>query len=255
MRSSRPLFTDKDAEALSLVGALVGHVARYTVAVIPEEGADLGTGVLVSFRKALYVATARHIAENLHLDKVFLIPRPEAPLEILSREQIEVRLVKNLFRAEMRERFLSAVDDDVALLRFRDRPAELQWMNFFPLDRANSTPVPHLGAFVFGYTWEIQSVHRPRKARAIPRAALGQLKSKGPLPYDPSRDLIVSYYGGDMNPKGMSGGGVWVPAALGGGLFNPDDAVLAGIQVAYFPGYSGKPLLATRIERLKGLLS
>ena len=36
-------------------------------------------------------------------------------------------------------------------------------------------------------------------------------------------------------------------------MFNPDETVLAGIQVAYFKKYLGKPLLASRIEYVRAL--
>jgi hypothetical protein len=86
---SSPKFTDETQKAKSVVAALTGHVARYTVAVVPETGPYLATGVLVSSGDALYIATARHVAEALVLDKVFVIPRSDVPLKIVKEEEID----------------------------------------------------------------------------------------------------------------------------------------------------------------------
>jgi hypothetical protein len=232
------------------------------VAVVPEKGADLGTGVLVSSGGALYVATARHVAKDLQLNNIFVIPRSDAPLKIVERDEISRHLPKDRpidrCRIPVEDRLMSPEDEDVdvALLRLSERPEELRWMNFYPLERANSTPPRHRQVLVYGYAWELTRVHRPTgRARAIPRVALGELRDKGPLPYDPNRNLLISYDSGEMDPRGLSGGGIWVPPALGKRLFNPDEAVLAGIQVACFKDRPGKPLLATRIERVTALLS
>jgi hypothetical protein len=151
---------------------------------------------------------------------------------------------------------MSSTDEDVALLRICERPEEFRWMNFYPLERASSIPPRHRQVFVYGYAWELTRGQRSTgQAKVISRVTLGELMDKGPLPYDSDRNLIVSYDPGDMNPKGRSGGGIWFPPSLGKGLFNLDEAVLAGVQVAYFWKYRGKPLLATRVEYVRARLS
>jgi len=219
-------FTDKTEEARSLRDALAGHVARYTVAIVPETGADLGTGVLLSSGNGLYIATTRHVAELLALDKVFVIPRSDSPLKIVKEDEIAQHLRDDRpidrFRISIEDRFMSANDEDVAILRLRKRPEELRWMNFYPLERASSTPPRHRQVFVYGYAWELTRVQRTTgQAKVISRVTLGELRDRDPLPYDPGRDLLISYDRGDMNPKGMSGGGIWYPPSLGKKLFNP----------------------------------
>jgi len=194
------------------------------------------------------------------LDKVFVIPRSDAPLKIVKEEEIARYLPEDRpidrVRISIKDRLVSTNDEDVALLRLRERPEEFRWMKFYPLDRANSTAPRHRQVIVYGYAWQLTRVQRSTgQAKVISRALLGELRDRAPLPYKSDRDLVVAYDPGDMNPRGMSGGGIWYPPSLGKGLFNPDDVVLAGIQVAFFRKYPGKPLLATRIEHVRALLS
>lgn len=260
--SPAPLLTDKDAAALSFVGALAGHIARYTVAIIPEKGDDaFGTGVLVSSAGAFYIATAKHIAETLR-DTVTLIPRFAAPLKIVRRgeqsflpaETRTVRVVRRLMSSTVDNP--EEPEEDVALLGLPDRPDALRWMNFFPLERASSAPASHPGAVVYRYGWDVHRVDPPRKAQVGFRIVLGRLGTKGPRQYSPDPHLLVHFDDeGGKGLKGISGGGVWIPPSLGRGLVNPDEVTLGGIQCARFKRYAGKPLLATRIERLAALLS
>src|SRR5205807_8411528 len=139
-----PTFTH-GAEALEAREALAGHIARYTVAVIPETRPDLGTGVLVSSGDALFVATARYVAKDLRLDKVYCIPRPKW-IKIIPREEIRRRRSEmepsERFRLDVEERILSSREDDVALRRRRRRPEERRDMESYPLERGQSSALP-----------------------------------------------------------------------------------------------------------------
>ena len=90
-----PKFTDKIEESRNVRAALAGHVARYTVGVVPETGASLGTGLLVASGNALYIATAKHVAHDLLLDKVYVIPRSDDPLKIVEEDEITRHLLQD----------------------------------------------------------------------------------------------------------------------------------------------------------------
>jgi hypothetical protein len=264
-QSSQPNFTDHVAEALAAEEALANILARFTVALIPEVGLDLGTGILVSAGAALFVATAWHVARDLPPGDVYCIPRPPAPLRIVPREEVMRRVERG--EMEPSERFLLHVENrirsrdgsDVALLGLRDRPDEFHDMDFFPLERARSTSLPHSRVLIYGFAADLTLVHRPTdRAATFPRSIAGTLGTVSDPEYNPDRDLIVTYDDpdGPIKAHGMSGGGVWLPPEPGEGLWDPGAVILTGIQVIQFPESRapGRPLLATRIERVQALL-
>ncbi len=117
----RAHFSDPKAEAEHAQHGLAGAVARYTVAIIPEAGLNLGSGVLVSHEGDLFVATARHVAQDLSLDNAYCIPKLKGSLKIISREQVRERLAEvepsERCRLLVAERILSSQSPDVALFR------------------------------------------------------------------------------------------------------------------------------------------
>lgn len=158
-------------------------------------------------------------------------------------------------RAVVGERLTSAESFDVALLRIDKLPEELPWMYFYPLERATSVSPTDSLVMVYGYAWDLAQVQRiTREMRMVPRNALGRLRDKGPERYDPTYQLLISYDADEISPMGMSGGGIWILPPLERPLFNPNEVVLAGVQVGHFPKSRRKPLIPTRIESVKHLL-
>ncbi len=252
-------FTDSTEEARNIRDAWAGHIGRSTVALVPVEGAKLGSGVLVSWREARYIATARHVVEYLGRDEIFVIPRSKEPLKIYARDELSQHMREDRpvgrVRIIVREALSSTDRLDVALLRIDKLLDDLHWMNFYPLERANSAQQPHGLVMVYGYEWDLTQVQRiTGEVRVVPRNALGRLLDKGPERYDKTDQLLISYDADEMSPKGMSGGGIWTLPSLEKPLFNPNDVILAGILVGHFRKSRGKPLTATRIESVKHLL-
>ncbi len=257
--SSQPDFTDRSAEAQAVREALANFVARHTVALVFEGQPKLGTGVLVSSGDALFVATARHVAEDLPIGDVFCIPKPPGPMRVAPRDEAlrhfdETRPGER-FLLHVGDRILSTDDSDVALLQLCDRPIEFHEMDFYPLERAQSASLPHSRMIVHGWPRDLGLPHEGALA-AFPRIVAGTLSTVSAHGYDPDRDLLISYVDRDpIDARGMSGGGVWLPSEAKG-LFDPGATILVGIQVAQYRGSQppGQPLLATRIERVRALL-
>lgn len=251
--SSRPDFTDSSAAAQAEREALANFVARYTVALVFENQPKLGTGVLTSSEGALFVATAQHLAEVLPIRDVFCIPKPPGPMRVAPRDEALRRFEETRpgerFVLHIEDRILSTDHSDVALLRLRDRPSEFYEMDFYPLERARSAPLPHTRVLVHGWPADLGLPHQGALA-AFPRTIAGTLNSVSSLEYDPDHEMLITYIDPDpIDAHGMSGGGVWLPSEQ-----NPTATILVGIQVAQFCRAPGQPLVATRIERVQALL-
>lgn len=270
--ASEPYMSDRVEEALAAREGLAGIAARYTVALIlptqDEHGEtvdEIGSGVLVSVGDALFVATARHVAKALPPEDILCIPKPSGPMMIVPEAEVPRRAargemsVSERFSLHIDERILSGDGSDVALLRLRERPPEFREMEFYPLDEARSDPLPYPQVFVYGFPAELR-MRDPRTGWGVTRARLvaGTLGTVSDRQYDPARDLIVTYDDpeGSTRAAGMSGGGVWLPSQMPeNGPWRPAVALI-GIQVIQFPESraAGRPLLATRIERVQALL-
>jgi hypothetical protein len=259
MRQSQPDFADRSAEAQAEREGLANYVARYTVALVVEDRPELATGVLVSSEGALFVATARHFAKELPIGDVFCIPKPPGPIRVTPRDEALRRFAATQpgerFILHVQDRRLSTDGSDVALLQLRDRPIEFDEMDFYPLERARSAPLPHNRVLVQGWPEDLALRHEDDLA-AFPRTVAGTLSTLSDPEYNPDRDLVISYF--DPAPivaRGMSGGGIWLRPEHQR-LFDPGATILVGIQVAKFPESRapGQPLLARRIERVKALL-
>jgi hypothetical protein len=253
-------FTDRSV-ALAMRDAIAGVAARYTVALILRSGTELGSGILVADGDTLFIATARHVAEEFPPGDVYCIPKPHGPVTILPRDEVLRRARVGIkptasFALRFTRRVASTDGSDVALLRIGERPPEFNEMDFYQLNRGRSDSLPHTSVAVYGYATELTI-----NGVALPRVVTGILGTVPDAEFDPARDLIVTYEDPDpMSAAGMSGGGVWLPSRLPSqpseGLWNPGDMMLVGIQVRQFPESraAGRPLRATRIERVQALI-
>jgi hypothetical protein len=257
MRQSQPNFTDRSAEIQAEREAFANYVARYTVALVFEDRPELATGVLVSSEGALFVATARHVAKELPPNDVFCIPKPPGPIRVTPRDEALRRFPATQpaerFSLHVEDRILSADEsDDVALLQLRDRPTEFHEMDFYPLEHARSAPLSHTRVIVYGWPGDLGLLHQGVLA-AFPRTIEGMLSTRSTHGYDPDRHLLISYVDpAPIDAHGMSGGGVWL-SPRSDGLWDPGATILVGIQFGQFTR-AGRPLLATRIERVEALL-
>lgn len=262
--------TDRIAEAMAHEAALGGILARRTVGLVPDTGLKIGTGVLVSCGEYLFVATARHyVKDELKEEDVYCLPKALGPTKILEKDEVPEKLERGELPLADRvllpvtERILSKDGSDVALLRLGGRPPELSEMEFYPLQHARSAPVPHLHVIVCGFPFDLTLVNEATaRAAAFSRPVHGVLTTVSDPQYDAKRDLVIAYknFEGTLAAAGMSGGGIWSPPTLpeagAGRPWDPRDLALIGIQVAQFPEsrVPGRPLLATRIERVRALL-
>ncbi len=267
-QSSRHRFTDRVAEAKAHEAALGGILARHTVALVPDTELKIGTGVLVSLRGDLFIATARHYVREVLRGDVYCLPKPPGPTKILEKDDVPGMLERGQvalgerFLVHLKERpILSTDGSDVALLHLVDRPAKLHEMQFYRLEDARSAPVPHPHVLVCGYPFDLTLVSEPAgRAAAFSRPVHGKLSTISNYPgYDPDRNLAISYENLEdpLAAAGMSGGGVWSPPTMpkpgAERPWDPRALALIGIQVGQFP--LSRLLIATRIERVKALLS
>ncbi|HLW60644.1 MAG TPA: trypsin-like peptidase domain-containing protein [bacterium] len=241
---------------------MANAVARYAVALVPATGPTIGSGVLVSHGTDLFVATAEHVADALDLDDIRCIPKPPQPVNIIEHRDERYR---HLIRPDLADtvafrlpvaNVLADAAADVALLRLNGHPAEFRSMEFYPLERARSTELPHDRVVVCGFPFDLTLVFRPTRQSAVfSRTLWGKLTTTVRENFDPDRQLLITYEVDEvMDGHGMSGGGVWMPPRPGTDLWNPDDQILVGLQIGCFEKTAGRPLVATRIERVRRLL-
>ncbi len=251
----------------STAAAASGMVGRYSLAIVfdtPEQG----SGVWVSHEGSLYIATALHVAELLPTpNEAIVIPRTEAPLKFGEKSDIPGLLRAGKIRAtgrrrvEIVDRYLSTDGSDVALLKLRAHPEGMPWIEFYPLDRGKSGADAATPVIVYGYPWDLGVLVDAPTGRGIgfARVVYGEMAagSTSHANYDPARDILVNYEEQDptMEAAGMSGAGVWVmPPFRPGEGWDPGQLILVGLQVAWYRKSTGRPLLATRIERVQALL-
>jgi len=261
----KPTFQDATAQALAVRDAMANVVARYTVALVPAKGPTMGSGVLVCDGANLFVATAKHVADALDLDNVRCVPKTRSPVRILEHRDERRRILRRpdlasavAFRLPVAEALKDATSD-VALLWLNARPVEFDSMDFYPLERARSTRLPHDRVWVCGFPFDLTLVHRPTGQVAVfSRTLWGKVATTDRENFDPDRQLLITYEADGhrvMDGHGMSGGGVWMPPQPGADVWNPDDQILIGLQIGCFEKTPGRPLVAARIERVTRLLA
>ena len=114
---------------------------RFTLALLPAEGEEIGTGVCVSFDGNLFVTTARHLVKRRDPSEILFLRRPDAPAKFLDSIPEVLAPGQHLeyqFRLPIDRLLLSDSEDDLAALRLVGSPPELERQYFFEANEAGT---------------------------------------------------------------------------------------------------------------------
>jgi hypothetical protein len=254
------------SEQESALEALHETIAHRTVAIVPEESLECGSGVCIRYAQEYFVVTAAHLVERRPLNDILFIAPPDAPL------------VMTWPPTAFSERFLPPIVDvavspnsmdDLALLRLKSRPREMRHLEFYEPTLPEPPRLLRKQVILHGFPVESIRVHHTRqeavggvfpyfdypsitRVSARESAALRRAKH----PYRPLLHVLLRFPAVPpdspllKHPGGLSGAGLWKgprkPA--NSALWLPTKARLVGIQV----GWSEKRelLIATRSSRV-----
>lgn len=250
--------------------AVLESVAWHTVAIVPEEGVELATGVCLRFGDGYWVATVSHAVNGWGVDRLFFIARPSATLATGPKSAIPEHLRKGghaqeRFRPRILECVKSANGEDIALLRLVGPEGG---MEFHHLEPGRRSPAVGDRVIVFGFAIEtaIAATHGltgETEGMIFPTiewSAVVERSERDFTDYDARAHFLMDFSEGPRpedyvsKPDGMSGAGVWVPPppVPKDRIWDPRAVTLVGIQTGWYARF--RLLKATRIEHVVSLL-
>ena len=255
--SSTPI--DENQLGNAEMGAFFHAIAPYTVALLPPDGLQVGTGSLVRWKSKPLILTANHNLKGVKPSAMRFRVFPGGPLAWGPMTDCRDYSIMSAGCAlPVKDEALADTDNDVVAIRLcTERLPEAA--EFYELGRP--TPVLSEGnsVIVVGFAWD-NSVPLLGQARAIGvttqtgrfDAALNA-RSDLSSQYDPTNHFLLPYTRIDegVRPHGMSGAGAWGNLNHSGMVWNAKPA-LVGIQTSYFP--KSKLIQMTRIKTILNLL-
>ncbi len=235
-------------------------LTQHTVAIllISPGKIEQTTGVCISYNGGYFVATAAHVLVPWP-DTLSLIPKPKGDYvydrPATARSRGFVPSIAEVLRSEHPK-------DDVALLRFQERPKEIPESNFYPADLKPPRPLRQgRQVVIFGHPAVLTKKHH------IVGITNPEVQPMGDAPYITqvprhSKLRQAGFYNAALHfvmdfplmpksnvnePGGLSGAGVWAPYIVDSAVWQPGVDLL-GIQVRWHR--STRLLIATRIKRV-----
>ena len=168
-------------------------------------------------------------------------------------------LVRNgAFRLPVAKVLKSDTNADVALLRLAARPTEFQNNEFFPLEQARSTKLPHTAVMVSGFRPTLPSyVANRRRCGVLPHGPGEGSQNRARERFGPGASGLSPYTldeGQVMGGHGRAGRGLDA-SEIERESVESRGPPTHGLQVGYFEKTAGRPLVAPRIEEVTPLLA
>jgi len=256
-------------------------ISRSTVAIGPSKTVPLerfthGTGVCVEFEAKPFIVTARHVVKELERlgfspAEFAVFARPDAPLAIDFSGRIPHRVsglhVREAIPISIEHAIQSDDKDDLAALRLGRESARSAGIRFHVLEETRSSGQVGDGVIIVGLAEEMMVTPGPTPRGHLPigvnsyalESMVVQFREELLVNYDhrfdPRLHYLADFETGELpdslqTPRGMSGGGVWLPIRTGP-VWYPNVS-LVGIQLSWYP----RPRLikVARIERVVDLL-
>ena len=206
--------------------AIGNSMYRLTFGIIGDargaEGRGLGTGIGVRWKETYLILTAAHVVQETTYERLyFLLPsdtlvRRASPIPA---KQAEVQL-RRRFLLENPQVLLSD-DFDLAAVILETQPEESGKYHFYELDEAHVTPPTPMQAGFLGYPGAT-ALPIGQNFMATVYYDFGQT-GDAPPGYDHQSQMSVSYPAGqDIDPKGLSGSGLWFSPPVRNRIWVPD---------------------------------
>lgn len=220
---------------------------NHTVAVVIG-GTELATGVVVSVDDQAYIVTARHVVEGAHEVDLRFIFRPPGTFQHVPRStEIRQMLGRRFTELPIERIDLSSDEDDLALLEIASYVVDEHRVIPHAFEMGAATPLAGEQVFVVGFPFDIAKGVTSRTGEpgigVLPLAYVTEVHKANfehekyhpeahfLLTFDPASDDVEV-----KKPKGMSGGGVWMPPGFQGpaSIWSPERVNLVGIQIGWF---------------------
>ena len=253
--------------------ALMERVARFSVAVVgTEKDIEHGTGIPISYKGIYFIITCLHTVNNIIPDKIRFIWRAEDSVIVKDKHKLGEGMKEGNFRyTEMKKLPIAQIHKsssdiiDLAAIELKGIIKE-KGLEFFDLKKENlDIPRAGLDIMMMGYAGETAKPFediREHKAGYMlflhtDWPEIEELGDNfGNLPnFSPKFHFLMKTHPSDqaVNPKGMSGCGIWTwSKAMPNQIWYPE-IKLIGIQCAQYT--QNKLLKATRADSLLGLLN
>lgn len=252
---------DKLTEFSQRSEALRYHIARHSVTLVTCANGipkDLGSGTCIEYDGNFGIATAAHVVLGVEAKDVAVVYKPSATK--LNTYITTILLNGGGEGDPLDVAFLQLSKEGVAELR--------QHKSFLPAARFRpGVSILTDDLFVvYGTPRDFidDELLKHKHLKAHPMAYITVSLEELPSGLVQSNDLALEYpEQGNIctadgksavlpNAKGLSGGGVWVASARKGGIWSPEDAVLVGVEVSWYP--RGRWVRGNQIQHVLSLV-
>ena len=209
---------------------------KYTFGIVSDdddgfEGRGMGSGVGVVWKDSHLILTAAHVLKRTPLDRLYFM----VPLEPLVFADSVEKADRNKLQMQQRGQFekqqgVISKDYDLADVIVPSQEEETTRGHFYQLDGGRTTVRT---GNVVGFSGYPSCKAQPFGANfaAFPFCDIGKVCSE-PIQHDRKAQMLVRYYcAAEVDPHGLSGGGVWA-FQRSGSIWSPRIA-LAGLLTHY----------------------
>jgi hypothetical protein len=237
--------------------AMAYSMYAYTFGIVSDEkggreGRGLGTGIGVCWKQSHLILTAAHTLQTTPYDRLYLF-LPADRLQIADSSASAdwtQALPRKRCQLEAPWILLAENDDDLAAILLPAQAYPASERHFYKLD--NKHQCPSIGTEV-GYVGYPSALRQPigENFAVNPYCEFGDLVEE-PVEYDPAEQVLVRYRpGGEVNPEGLSGSGIW-SSSSSGPIWAPQLS-LAGLVTHHIN--EPQLLLAYRVESIAAFLT
>jgi hypothetical protein len=228
-----------------------------------------GTGSLIKFNNRYFILTCRHVVTKEYPnEELGVLFYPGGTSKYSSKEKIKGMSLSELTKAvpnksyrqkvNVINRFYSDVRDDLVLLELAPSSEQVSKNEFYDLSKHGIRfPEPNQGIYLTGFSEELARNLGGKKVGALPYFETTILSSKevGLEDFDSQREYLVDYPTDEysVEPRGLSGCGVWVRLPSGKDNIWTPNVYLAGVQKAVYR--NSQVLVVTKAERILQLIS
>lgn len=233
--------------------ALGNAMYRFTFGIIGDglfgaQGRCLATGIGVYWKNTYLILTADHAIRETPYERVYFL-LPDEALQLANSDitsELKPIRVRKRFELEKPET-ISADNDDLAGFILETQVQETGKSHFYHLDENQTTPVAAEQVGVLGYP-AATTLPVGANYMATPYLTFGEL-SHAPSGFDNNESRISISYPTNLtvDSPGLSGSGLWIPADIGGVVWNPKVALI-GLVTHYDP--DAQILVGYKVEKL-----
>ncbi len=250
--------------------AIRERLSHFTVVVdvSTKDVPDWGTGSLIKFHNRYFILTCAHVVTPDYPDsELGVLFYPGGTSKYSSKEKIKAMSLPELLQAipnrsyrqrlDVVKRIYSEPKDDLVFLELNPESEQVSKNEFYDIsERGIKVPDPGQGIYLTGFSQELARDLGKKRMGALPYFELTVLTSRDIelADFDAQREFLVDYPKDEssVEPKGLSGCGVWVRLPSGKDNVWTPNLYLVGVQKAVYR--TNQVLSVTKAEQILKLL-